>query len=146
MATRRLRAEELAEAEVLTVDFDDAEVIPRLNSDWRWEDQDQALLIACSSLIAIAKAGDSWIVQFSHFSVKEFLTSPHLAAASGEVSSYYINLEPGHAILAQVCLGVLLQIPDDVERVYTRGPSACSIRCQALDDSCAIWRRQVDRK
>ena len=38
VATRRLRAEELAEAEVLTVDFDDAEVIPRLNSDRRWED------------------------------------------------------------------------------------------------------------
>jgi hypothetical protein len=55
VATRPLRAAELAE--VLAVDFDDAEGIPRLNSDWRWEDQEQALLIACSSLIAIVKAG-----------------------------------------------------------------------------------------
>ena len=125
MATRPLRVAELAE--VLAVDFDDAEGIPRLNSDWRWEDQKQALLIACSSLIAIVEAGDSdseeaetdngdsRIVQFSHFSVKEFLTSPRLATASGEVANYYIDSEPAHTILAQSCLGVLLQIQDDVE-------------------------------
>ena len=146
MATRRLRVEEPGEAEVLTVDFDDAKVIPRLNSDWRWEDQDQALLIACSSLIATDKAGASRIVQFSHFSVKEFPTPPRLAAANGEVSSYYINLEPSHATLAQVYLGVFLQIPDDVERVYTQRLPTCSIRRQVLDNSCAIWRREVDRR
>jgi len=54
-------------------------------------------------------------VQFSHFSVKEFLTSPRLATASGEVSNYHIDLEPAHTILAQACLGVLLQRQDDVE-------------------------------
>jgi hypothetical protein len=92
VATRPLRVAELAE--VLAVDFNDAEGIPRLNSDWRWEDQDQALLIACSSLIAIVQAGDSRVVQFSHFSVKEFLTSPRLATASGEVSIHHIDLSP----------------------------------------------------
>ena len=127
VTTRPLRVAELAE--VLAVDFHDAEGIPRLNSNWRWEDQEQALLIACSSLIAIVKAGDveasdsdsdveagdSRIVQFSHFSVKEFLTSSRLATASGEVSNYYIDLELAHTILAQACLGVLLQMQDDVE-------------------------------
>jgi hypothetical protein len=54
-------------------------------------------------------------VQFSHFSVKEFLTSPRLAIASGEVLNYHIDLEPAHTILAQACLGVLLQIQDEVE-------------------------------
>jgi ankyrin repeat protein len=123
-ATRPLRVGELAE--VLAVDFDDAEGIPRLNSDWRWEDQELALLTACSSLIAIVGVGhsdseaetdndDSRIVQFSHFSVKEFLTSSRLATASGEISTYYIDLEPAHTILAQACLGILLQIQDDVE-------------------------------
>jgi hypothetical protein len=53
-------------------------------------------------------------VQFSHFSVKEFLTSPRLAAASEEASNYHIDLEPAHTILAQACLGVLLQIQDEV--------------------------------
>jgi hypothetical protein len=54
-------------------------------------------------------------LQFPQFSIKEFLTLPHLATASGEVSNYHIDLEPAHTILAQACLGVLLQIRDGVE-------------------------------
>ena len=114
VASRPLRVAELAE--VFAVDFDDAEGIPRLHSAWRWEDQEQALLIACSSLIAIVKVGDSRVVQFSHFSVKEFLTSHRLATAGGQVSDYHIDLESAHTTLAQVCLGVLLQIQDNVDR------------------------------
>jgi hypothetical protein len=113
VAVRPLRVEELAE--VLAVDFDDAGGIPRLKPDWRWEEQELALLSACSSLIAIVQAGGSRVVQFSHFSVKEFLTSSRLATASGEVSNYHIDLELAHTILAQACLGILLQIQDDVE-------------------------------
>jgi ankyrin repeat protein len=113
VAVRPLRVAELAE--VLAVDFDDAEGIPRLKPDWRWEEQELALLSACSSLITIVEAGDSRVIQFSHFSVKEFLTSPRLAIASREVSSYHIDLEPAHTILAQACLGGLLQVEDDVE-------------------------------
>ncbi len=113
VAVRPLRVEELAE--LLAVDFDDAEGIPRLKPDWRWEDQELSLLSACSSLIAIVQAGGSRFVQFSHFSVKEFLTSPRLAAASGEVSNYHIDSELAHTIVTQASLGVLLQIQDDVE-------------------------------
>jgi hypothetical protein len=108
VAIRPLRVAELAE--VLAVDFDDAEGVPKLNSDWRWEDEEQGLLIACSSLIAIVEAGDSRVVQFSHFSVKEFLTSTRLAA-----SDHYIDLAPAHTTLAQACLGVLLQTQDVIE-------------------------------
>ncbi len=53
VAIRSLRV-----AEVLAVDFEDAEGIPRSRPDWRWDDQEQALLSACSSLIAIVEAGD----------------------------------------------------------------------------------------
>ena len=113
VAIRPLRVEELAE--VLAVDFDDAEGIPMLKSDWRWEEQELALLSACSSLIAIVQAGGSRVVQFSHFSVKEYLTSSRLATASGEVSNYHIDLGPAHTILGQACLGVLLQTQDAVE-------------------------------
>jgi hypothetical protein len=113
IAVRPLRVEELAE--VLAVDFDDTEGIPRLKPDWRWEEQELALLSACSSLIAIVQADNSRVVQFSHFSVKEFLTSARLATSSGEVSNYHIDLEPAHMILAQACLGVLLQIQYGVE-------------------------------
>lgn len=112
-AIRPLRIAELAE--VLAVDFDDAEGVPKLKVDWRWEDQEQALLSSCSSLIAIISDGESQIVQFSHFSVKEFLTSPRLATSSGDISHYHIDLEPAHTILAEACLGVLLGLDD---RVY----------------------------
>ena len=110
VAIRPLDVKELAE--VLAVDFDDAEGIPKLKPDWRWEDEEQALLTSCSSLIATIETDDSRIVQFSHFSVKEYLTSDRLATSNGEVSRYHIDLEPAHTILAQACMGVLLQ-PDD---------------------------------
>jgi len=112
-------------AEVLAVDFDDGEGTPKLNSNWQWEDHEQALLLSCSSLISIVKTddhvdidrddGNSRVVQFSHFSVKEFLTSPRLTTPSRDVSRYYIDLEPSHTVMAQACLGVLLRSDDSAE-------------------------------
>ena len=113
VAIRPLRVAELAE--VLTVDPDDAERVPKLNVDWRWKDPEQAILVACSSLIAIVEDGESRVVQFSHYSVREFLTSSRLAIASGEVSGFHIDLAHAHTTLAQACLGALLRITDDVD-------------------------------
>jgi hypothetical protein len=113
-AVRPLRVEELAE--VLAVDYEDEEGIPRLNPNWRWEDEEQALLASCSSLIAIVESDDSRVVQFSHFSVKEYLTSARLAISSGEVLRYHIALEPAHTILAQACMSALLRSEDHVEQ------------------------------
>ena len=110
VAIRPLRVEELAE--VLAVDFEDAEGVPKLKPNWRWEDQEQALLASCSSLIVIIDTGDSRVVQFSHFSVKEYLTSSRVATSSQDISRYHIALEPAHTILAQACVSVLLQFPD----------------------------------
>jgi hypothetical protein len=107
VAIRPLRVEELAE--VLAIDFDDADGTPKLNPMWRWEDEEQALLASCSSLIAIVESGESRVVQFSHFSVREFLTSTRLATSSGEVLGYHVALEPAHTILAQACMGILLR-------------------------------------
>jgi hypothetical protein len=116
-AIRPLRVEELAE--VLAVDFDDAGV-PKLKPNWRWEDQEQALLTSCSSLITIVDTGDSRVVQFSHFSVKEYLTSARLATSSQDVSRYHIVLGPAHTILAQACLSVLLQLPNPMKMTASR--------------------------
>jgi hypothetical protein len=113
VAIRPLRVEELAE--VLAVDFDDAEGVPKLKPSWRWEDQEQALLSSCSSLIAVVGTGRYRVVQFSHFSVKEYLTSARLATSSQDVSRYHIVLEPAHTILAQACVSVLLQLHDHNE-------------------------------
>ena len=136
VAIRPLRVSELAE--VLAVDFDDDEGIPKLNSNWRWAHEEQALLASCSSLIAIVEfyvesdvESDvdydlesgvemheaqklSRIVQFSHFSVKEFLMSARLAASSGDISRYHIDLQPAHMILAHACMSVLLRSDDRV--------------------------------
>jgi Ankyrin repeats (many copies) len=114
VAIRPLRVEELAE--VLAVDFDGDEGIPKLKLNWRWEDQEQALLSSCSSLIAIVESDESRIVQFSHFSVKEYLTSPRLGTSTGDTSRYHIIREPAHTILAQACLSVLLRSDDPVEQ------------------------------
>ena len=111
-AVRPLRVEELAE--VLAVDFD-AEGIPKLNLGWRWDDQEAAVLSACSSLVIIVQDRDSRIVQFSHFSVKEFLTANRLAEPIRDVSRYHIQLAAAHTILAQACLGLLLRLDDCVD-------------------------------
>ena len=112
-AIRPLRVEELAE--VLAFNFSE-EGIPKLNTAWRWEDQEEAVMSACSSLVVLIKEGDSRIVQFSHFSVKEYLASNRLVESSTDVSYYHIILEDAHTILAQACLGVLLQLDDRVDR------------------------------
>jgi hypothetical protein len=112
-AVRPLRVKELAE--VLAVDFY-AEGISKLNLGWRWQDQEEAVMSACSSLVMIVKDGDSRVVQFSHFSVKEFLTANRLAEPIRDVSRYHIRLEAAHTILAEACLGVLLQLDNRVDR------------------------------
>ncbi|KAH9077552.1 hypothetical protein EDB83DRAFT_1490622 [Lactarius deliciosus] len=112
VAVRPLRVEELAE--LLAFDFEASSSggIPRLKDDWRWDDQEEAVLSTCSSLIAIVPDGDSRVVQFSHFSVKEYLTSPRLARSEGDVSWLHIGLDAAHTILAQACLGTLLQLDE----------------------------------
>jgi len=113
VAVRPLRVEELAE--VLAVDFDDFSGIAKLKPGWRWEDEEQALLSSCSSLITIVALDDSRVVQFSHFSVKEFLTSRRFASSSANVSRYHVAFKPAHTILGQVCLGILLRSDDPLE-------------------------------
>ena len=112
VAVRPLQVEELAE--VLAFDFN-AEEMPKLNPSWRQEDQEEAVMFACSSLVTIVKDGDSRVVQFSHFSVKEFLTADRLVEPMRDVSRYHIRLEAAHTILAQACLGVLLRVDDRVD-------------------------------
>jgi hypothetical protein len=101
-----VRIEELTE--VLVVDFDE-EGFPKRKASWRWEDQEQAVLSSCSSLIAIVDGeGKSRILLFFHLSVKEFLSSPRLVSPIQDVSRCHINLElePTHAIMAQACPSV----------------------------------------
>jgi ankyrin repeat protein len=114
VAIRPLSVAELAE--LLAFDFDASVTkggIPQLNSNWRWEDHEQAVLSTCSSLITIVPADDSPVIQFSHFSVKEFLLSDRLATSAKDISRYHIALEGANTLIAKACLGALLRDPVD---------------------------------
>ena len=111
VASRPLRAEELAE--FLAIDFD-VGGIPSLVADWRPVDPGNAVLFTCSSLITFVTVDGSSVVQFSHFSVQEFLMSSRLARTS--VSRYCISLAPSHTIVAQACLSVLLKLDNHINK------------------------------
>lgn len=110
VAIRPLTVAELAE--ILALDFDGAKQgIPELNSNWRWEDHEQAVLSTCSSLITIVPGHRDPVVQFSHFSVKEFLLSNRLTMSTKDISRFHIIPEDANALIASACLGVLLRDP-----------------------------------
>ena len=121
VAARPLRVEELAE--ILALDFDGIQGTPTLKENWRWGDPEYAVLSTCSSLITIVDNGPYRVVQFSHFSVKEFLTSDRLATSRRDFSQFHIALKDAHTTLTQACLATLLQSHssvsnDQVERNF----------------------------
>ncbi len=122
VAVRPLHVKELAE--LLAFEFDAVqEEIPKYRPAWRLDDPTQAVLSTCSSLITIVGNHD-WlggendsdsncqVVQFSHFSVKEFLMSDRLTSSLGDFSQLRILPRSAHIILAQACLGLLLYEDD----------------------------------
>ena len=116
VAVRPLLVKELAELLAFDFEASNSGGLPTLKEDWRWDDQEEAVLSTCSSLIPIVRSGGSPVVQFSHFSVKEYLTSLRLARSPhGEVSRFRIDLELAHTVMAQACLATLLQLD---ERAY----------------------------
>jgi ankyrin repeat protein len=122
VANRPLSVAELAE--ILAFDFDEAKGgIPKLNTNWRWEDHEQAVLSTCSSLVTVVPNDGSAVVQFSHFSVKEFLMSDRLATSRRDISQYHISLLDAHKLLAQASLAILLR-DLDVNNSADRAPLA----------------------
>jgi len=113
VSIRPLRVEELAE--IFAVRFDES-TRPIFNPDWRLADANEAVLSACSSLISIVSAAGYRVVQFAHFSVKEFLTSERLANKNPPLSCYHILPEPAHTTLACACLSCLLHLDDKIDK------------------------------
>ncbi|KAF8266092.1 hypothetical protein EI94DRAFT_1803580 [Lactarius quietus] len=118
-AVQPLRVMELAE--ILAFEFDTAEGdILEYHTDWRWKDQEEAILSMCSSLITVAKYNGNnshsrkQVVQFSHVSVKEFLMLNRLTTPIRDVSLYHILPESAHTILTQACYGFLLHLNDPI--------------------------------
>jgi len=112
-ANRPLGAEELAE--ILAIDFD-SDAICNLMEDWRPENAEEAVLSTCSTLISVIEDKGTRIVQFSHFSVKEFLTSDRLRCSEvGNICRYHVLLDSAHTVLARACLATLLQLDENVD-------------------------------
>jgi hypothetical protein len=82
-----------------------------------WKIWVEAVLSTCSTLFAPVNMDDSLIIQFSHFSVNEFLTSSRFADKSDIISRrYHISPMPAYTLVAQACLGVLLHLDKDITR------------------------------
>jgi len=109
VARRPLRVEELAEFLAFKSDTGGSLTFQR---DWRPENPRDTVLSTCSSLISIVNVNGKAVMQFSHFSVKEYLTSSRIA--EGRASRYHIPLEPAHILVTQACLSVLLELDDHV--------------------------------
>jgi hypothetical protein len=117
VAVRPLRVEELAE--LLAFEFNATQGgIPKYRAAWRLGDQTQAVLSTCSSLVTIVDDNgfpyyrQAQVVQFSHFSVKEFLISNRL----GNFSRYHIRPTSAHTVLSQACLGALLHLDNHIDK------------------------------
>ena len=111
VARRPLRVEELAEFLAFKSERGGSLTFER---NWLPENARDTVLSTCSSLIAIVNVDDSPVIQFSHFSVKEYLTSSRIA--NGRVSRYYIPLEPANLFVTQACLSFLLQLDKHVTK------------------------------
>ena len=114
VSIRPLRVEELAE--VLAVLLDTEERTQNITSTGAPKTAQQSVLSTCSSLITIANVDGSSVVQFSHFSVKEFLMSSRLANAGEHLSRYHILPHSSHSVIARASLSVLLNLGDQVDK------------------------------
>jgi ankyrin repeat protein len=107
---RPLRVEELAELFAIQP-YGDTTL--GLNSGWRPEDPEEFILSVCSTLVSIANIRGERVVHFSHFSVREYLTSDRIAN-SLPVSHFHVLPKPAHTLLARACLSVLFELPHDM--------------------------------
>src|SRR6266478_106662 len=113
VSIRPLRVDELAE--ILAIRFN-SDSMPNYNAGWRSRNAKEAVLSACSGLVTVAGVDGSQVVQFSHFSVKEFLTSERLATLDSELTRYHILPGPAHTVMAKACLSILVKLDDKVDK------------------------------
>jgi hypothetical protein len=114
VAYRPLRVEELAE--FLAFDFKTGP-IPEFHESFRLADPIHAVLSTCPSFLSVVNVHGSRVIQFSHFSVKEYLMSARLAEGSDIISRrYHVSMTGAHTIAAQACLGILLHLDENIHR------------------------------
>jgi ankyrin repeat protein len=111
VSIRPLRVEELAE---LFAILPKADSTPEFNIGWRPEDPEEFILSTCTTLVSVVNIDGEKVIQFSHFSVREYLTSNRIANAE-HISHFHILPKSAHTLLARACLGVLFQLDCSVD-------------------------------
>ena len=107
-------------AGIFAIRFDTREH-PQYHVDWRSENSRDAVLSACSSLIAVVNVDGSPVVQFSHFSVQEFLISGRLSKSRVKLSHFHVSLKSAHTTLAKASLSILLSLGSGVDKDCIEG-------------------------
>jgi ankyrin repeat protein len=85
---------------------------------------------AYPALIALRAADKDGLTtaQFSHESVKEFLTSNRLRTSSIEdIPRYHFSLKAAHATLARVCINVLLRFDQTADKAHLKERSPLAL-------------------
>jgi ankyrin repeat protein len=114
VASRPLQVEELAD--ILTFDFE-AGPIPKFRMESDLTDPEEAVLSMCPTLLSLVDVEGIEVVQFAHFSVKEFLTSTRFFEKRDTISRrYYISMTAAHTVITQACLGILLELDKNITR------------------------------
>ena len=114
VACRPLRVEELAEFLAFK---SEAGGSPTFDRNWPLQDRIDTVMSTCSSLLAVVDEYDSQVMQFSHFTVKEYLTTRIMKDRVPErVSRYHIMdpPKPAHTFVTQACLSVILQLDNNL--------------------------------
>ena len=112
VSARPLSVQELAEVFAICSDgSEESAGALKLEPSRRVQDAEAAVRTACPSLISVDDVHGEKRVRFSHFSVREFLTSvrpddPH----STHLSSYRVIPQLAHTFSAKLCLSVLLTL------------------------------------
>jgi hypothetical protein len=90
-AIRPLRVEALGE--IFAIEFD-LDAPPRIMEGFRPESPEEAVLSTCSIFVVVINDKGSKIVQFAHYSAKEYLTSDRLRISEvGTTRRHYIPLD-----------------------------------------------------
>ena len=114
-ASRPMRVEELAE--IPAFDFEGQGQIPVFHEERRLKNPVGAVLSTCPTFLSVVEDRHFQVVQFSHFTVKEFLTSSRFAEKHDTISRrYHISMTPAHTFMLQVCLGMLLHLDQNTTR------------------------------
>jgi ankyrin repeat protein len=119
-AFRPLRVDELSQ--FLIFDSETESTSTSQADDELLGDPADTVLSMCSSLLTVVdlKGFGSPVVQFAHFTVKEYLTATLHAEPKDTISRFRVSMTSAHTTVAQGCLDLLLRLDDCDDDAVTK--------------------------